>query len=42
MVNPLAEWRVYKRIQTLREEWEELREDANRVTPFLSSSTARR
>lgn len=42
MVNPLAEWNVLKRIQGLREEWEVLREEANRPTPFLSSPPARR
>lgn len=42
MVNPLAEWRVRNRIQSGREEWEVLREGANRATPFLSSPPAPR
>jgi GT2 family glycosyltransferase len=42
LVNPLAEWRVRKRIQSSREEWEVLREGANRATPFLGSPTVQR
>ena len=41
MVNPLAEWRARKRIQSAREEWEVLREGANRATPFLGNPTPR-